>query len=175
VNGVQQIWSACEKRVGDGGYPVSHLSVDCRDCKRAIAEGEARGKELITTQEAEAELRRLAGEPHTTTPHACDNCEGIDPDTCWTNPNRPPEPCPAAEFEDYGQQCTKPVGHELHSFEEPAAVVQAAAPDTTPCGPAPSQCDAETGEPCTDHEREQAHAEGEHCFCGPECAEADRG
>jgi hypothetical protein len=42
----------------------------------------------------------------------------------------------------------------------------------TPCGPAPSQCDAEAGEPCADHEREQAHAEGEHCFCGAECEKA---
>lgn len=29
--------------------------------------------------------------------HACGNCEGIDPDTCWTNPDRPPEPDPAEE------------------------------------------------------------------------------
>ncbi|TXS21404.1 hypothetical protein EAO71_27275 [Streptomyces sp. ms191] len=29
--------------------------------------------------------------------------------------------CPAAEFEDYGQQCQKVVGHELHSFEQTAA------------------------------------------------------
>jgi len=52
-----------------------------------------------------------------------------------------------------------------------AAEPAAAGPDQThtPCGPAPSQCDAEAGEPCADHEREQAHAEGEHCFCGPEC------
>jgi len=42
----------------------------------------------------------------------------------------------------------------------------------TPCGPAPSQCDAEAGEPCADHEREQAHAEGEHAFCGAECEQA---
>ncbi|MER6834272.1 hypothetical protein ABT320_09770 [Streptomyces cellulosae] len=55
-------------------------------------------------------------------PHTCDNCDGIDPDTCFNNPNRPPEQCPAAEFEDYGQQCQKPAGHNLHSFEEqPAA------------------------------------------------------
>ncbi|WTC56868.1 hypothetical protein OH715_16980 [Streptomyces cellulosae] len=58
----------------------------------------------------------------TETPHTCDNCDGIDPDTCFNNPNRPPEQCPAAEFEDYGQQCQKPAGHNLHSFEEqPAA------------------------------------------------------
>lgn len=38
------------------------------------------------------------------------------------------------------------------------------------CGPAPSACDAESGEPCPKHEREAAHTEGEHCFCGPECA-----
>ena len=42
--------------------------------------------------------------------------------------------------------------------------------EATPCGPAPDQCDAEAGEPCANHEREQAHSEGEHCFCGPECA-----
>lgn len=30
-------WTACEKAVGEGGYPVSHMPVDCRDCKRAIA------------------------------------------------------------------------------------------------------------------------------------------
>lgn len=72
---------------------------------------------------AVSELRRLAAE--TAEPaaqaeaHSCSNCEGIDPDTCWTNPNRPPEQCPAAEFVDYGQQCQKPVGHELHTFEEP--------------------------------------------------------
>ncbi|MCI3279138.1 hypothetical protein [Streptomyces cylindrosporus] len=43
----------------------------------------------------------------------------------------------------------------------------------TLCGPGPSQCDAESGEPCTNHEREAAHAEGEHCFCGPECQDAE--
>ena len=26
--------------------------------------------------------------------------------------------CPAAEFEDYGQQCQKVIGHELHTFEQ---------------------------------------------------------
>lgn len=41
-----------------------------------------------------------------------------------------------------------------------------------PWGPAPDGCNAETGEPCTNHDREQAHADGEHAFCGPECAEA---
>ena len=38
--------------------------------------------------------------------------------------------------------------------------------DTPPCGPVPDECG---DEPCANHEREQAHAEGEHCFCGPEC------
>ena len=41
----------------------------------------------------------------------------------------------------------------------------------TPCGPVPDQCD---DEPCANHEREQAHAEGEHCFCGPECVAAQQ-
>lgn len=42
----------------------------------------------------------------------------------------------------------------------------------TRCGPVPDQCDAESGEPCAKHEREQAHTEGDHTFCGPECAAA---
>lgn len=61
--------------------------------------------------------RRMADETQPA-PHSCGNCEGIDPDTCFNNPDRPPAQCPAAEFEDYGQQCQKPVGHELHTFEE---------------------------------------------------------
>lgn len=41
---------------------------------------------------------------------------------------------------------------------------------STPCGPNPDVCDAEAGDPCRTHEREQAHGEGEHAFCGPECS-----
>lgn len=70
-------------------------------------------------------LRRMAAETQPAEAHSCPNCEGVDPDTCWMNPDRPPEQCPAAEFEDYGQQCTKPSGHNLHSFEEQQ-------PDVTP-------------------------------------------
>ncbi|MBD3549830.1 hypothetical protein [Streptomyces sp. JV180] len=40
---------------------------------------------------------------------------------------------------------------------------------TNLCGPVPDSCGDET---CANHEREQAHAEGEHAFCGPECAAA---
>lgn len=72
-------------------------------------------------------VRRLAAEAQQPETHACDNCDGIDPDTCFNNPHQPPEQCPAAEFEDYGQQCQKPVGHELHTFEERPAADQ---PDT---------------------------------------------
>ncbi|MDX3329737.1 hypothetical protein PV405_34670 [Streptomyces sp. ME02-6979-3A] len=39
----------------------------------------------------------------------------------------------------------------------------------TPCGPVPDACDAEAGDPCANHEREQAHEEGEHAFCGAKC------
>ncbi|NUP15464.1 MAG: hypothetical protein HOZ81_05040 [Streptomyces sp.] len=60
-----------------------------------------------------------------------------------------------------------PLTIELH--EDTAAGVAPAA-DQTPCGPVPDQCD---DEPCAAHEREQAHAEGEHAFCGPECAATD--
>ncbi|MCM8556163.1 hypothetical protein [Streptomyces sp. STCH 565 A] len=39
--------------------------------------------------------------------------------------------------------------------------------ETTPCsGPVPCE---DGGEPCDRHEREQAHAEGEHDLCGAEC------
>lgn len=30
-------------------------------------------------------------------------------------------------------------------------------------------CNSVTGEPCGRHEMEQAHADGEHAFCGPQC------
>lgn len=39
----------------------------------------------------------------------------------------------------------------------------------TPCS-VPNPC--EDGELCTTHEKEQAHAEGEHAFCGDECEAA---
>jgi hypothetical protein len=38
---------------------------------------------------------------------------------------------------------------------------------STPCGPG-VPCE-DGGEPCDRHEREQAHADGEHELCGPEC------
>ena len=68
-------------------------------------------------------LRRKADEAQPDTEaHACRNCEGIDPDTCLMNPNRPPEQCPNSEFDGYGLQCQKPAGHNLCTFEEqPAA------------------------------------------------------
>lgn len=46
-------------------------------------------------------------------------------------------------------------------------VVELTAPATrTPCDQ-PNPC--EDGELCATHEEEQAHAEGEHAFCGPTC------
>ncbi|MFF7553608.1 hypothetical protein ACFZA9_12060 [Streptomyces olivaceus] len=53
--------------------------------------------------------------------HACDSCEGVDPDTCFNNPHRPPEQCPRSEADGYGLQCQKPAGHNLCTFEQPAA------------------------------------------------------
>lgn len=41
------------------------------------------------------ELRRVADETATETPHTCDNCEGVNPDTCINDPSRPPERCPS--------------------------------------------------------------------------------
>lgn len=63
----------------------------------------------------------LAAEAPPATTHSCGNCEGIDPDTCLMNPNRPPEQCPNSEFDGYGLQCQKPAGHNLCTFEEEAA------------------------------------------------------
>ncbi|WP_330328224.1 hypothetical protein [Streptomyces pseudovenezuelae] len=42
-------------------------------------------------------------------------------------------------------------------------------PDDIQCGPVPDECG---DEPCANHERQQAHAEGEHALCGPECPDA---
>jgi hypothetical protein len=41
-------------------------------------------------------LRRMADEtpPATQEPHSCPNCEGVDPDTCLMNPNRPADETP---------------------------------------------------------------------------------
>lgn len=52
--------------------------------------------------------------------HSCSKCEGIDPDTCFMNPDRPPEQCSESEFDGYGLQCQKPAGHNLCTFEEAA-------------------------------------------------------
>ena len=37
VNAHQEIWTACGKRVGKGGYPLSHMPVDCRECRDVTA------------------------------------------------------------------------------------------------------------------------------------------
>jgi hypothetical protein len=47
---------------------------------------------------------------------------------------------------------------------EPAAVPQPGK-EANVCGPAPDQCDAETGEPCAKHEIERSHIEGDHSLC----------
>ncbi|WP_127468739.1 hypothetical protein [Streptomyces sp. B27] len=71
-----------------------------------------------------------------------------------------------------GQYVTQFYGHQVAAqLRALAADNQAANTTDTPCGPTPDVCDAEAGEPCRNHEREQAHAEGEHAFCGPECTD----
>ncbi|RSN50510.1 hypothetical protein DMH12_24830 [Streptomyces sp. WAC 04229] len=67
-------------------------------------------------------VREILEETAAAETHACDSCEGVDPDTCFNNPHRPPEQCPRSEFDGYGLQCQKPAGHNLCTFEEqPAA------------------------------------------------------
>jgi hypothetical protein len=45
VNMIQRIWTACGKQVGEGGYPLSHMPVDCRECRRATTAVEAQQPE----------------------------------------------------------------------------------------------------------------------------------
>ncbi|MGW4670117.1 hypothetical protein [Streptomyces sp. NPDC004324] len=65
-------------------------------------------------------------------------------------------------------QTERVVGSQrLGSVAQPASQPDG---EANACGQVPNQCDAEAGEPCPKHEREAAHAEGEHAFCGPECS-----
>ena len=103
-------------------------------------------------EDAAAELRRVAAEtPNTTDSAALARVERL-----------------ALTFEVSGNEFIAERIRAAVAGVEPAAA-EPADEAPTPCGPVPSQCDAEAGEPCPDHEREQAHAEGEHCFCGPDC------
>jgi hypothetical protein len=71
----------------------------CSTHERLMAHGEGDhelcGDECRTT---EGELRRVAAETRTdnqtqgAAPHVCDNCDGIDPDSCLFNPDRPKRP-----------------------------------------------------------------------------------
>ncbi|MFF2100917.1 hypothetical protein [Streptomyces sp. NPDC058202] len=53
---------------------------------------------------------------------------------------------------------------DCECLEQPAAVSQPGK-EAGVCGPAPDQCDAETGEPCAKHEIERSHIEGDHSLC----------
>ncbi|MDQ0694228.1 hypothetical protein [Streptomyces sp. W4I9-2] len=85
----------------------------------------------------------------------------------------PESPLDAAAAYFDSQYVTQFYGHEVAAhLRALAANDQATCTTDTPCGPTPDTCDAEAGDPCANHEREQAHGEGEHAFCGPECTEA---
>jgi hypothetical protein len=147
------------------------------DFRQRVALGDAEGKLRRMAREA-AELRRVAAETRNTTetdseapgvvqctasvlqkphgPHGWEPQPGMTPVRC-------PGFCkcdhPKDEHSVYG--CVDGCGCE---YLPPTGAPAGGAP--TPCGPAPDECG---DEPCANHEREQAHAEGEHCFCGPEC------
>lgn len=79
---------------------------------------------------------------------------------------------PVHYLRDDGVECcvhAKPVGPDSCEFcreladDEGAAAAQPGK-ETTPCS-VPTACDAETGEPCERHEREQSHAENDHSLC----------
>ena len=106
-------------------------------------------------------LRRLADEAQQPDPHSCPNCEGIDPDTCLMNPNRPPEQCPRSEGDGYGLQCQKPAGHNLCTFEEEQ-------PPSGPCVAGEQQ--NETPEAATVHAVPLPGSNGISSCCGrPPC------
>lgn len=67
-------------------------------------------------------------------------------------------------IEDMGEVGEARIGDTIHRDGYGMFTIRPAA-SPTPCGPVPDRCDAESGEPCADHEREQAHADGEHELC----------
>jgi hypothetical protein len=64
------------------------------------------------------------------------------------------------EYDDYADQLAAELRRMADEAQQP-----------TPCS-VPNVCE-DGGDPCTTHEREQAHAEGDHGLCGAECT-ADR-
>lgn len=105
---------AADRILGKHRAEVLHEAAD-------VVRGLLLTRTSITMAELEAVLRRMADERAATETHACDSCEGVDPDTCFNNPHRPPEQCPRSEFDGYGLQCQKPAGHNLCTFEEQPA------------------------------------------------------
>jgi hypothetical protein len=87
--------------------------------------------------------------------------------------------CGESEAGQYAASVAAGVGKELRRLaDEPApgpsrVAGEAQQPETqgAPCSQ-PNPCE-DGGDPCTVHEREQAHAEGDHGLCGSECS-ADR-
>lgn len=53
-----------------------------------------------TDQYALAVARQVLGTTETPTAHRCDNCDGVDPDTCLANPDRAPAAPPVADQAD---------------------------------------------------------------------------
>jgi hypothetical protein len=108
--------------------PADRAAVYAEVADRLAADAEQGAKEGFTriyrrsaakqVREWANELRLLTDEAQQPEAHSCSNCDGVDPDTCWMNPNRPPEQCPDSEFDGYGLQCQKPAGHNLCTFEE---------------------------------------------------------
>ena len=106
------VWERCEHH--DSGLIVDDPRNIAVAALAAVLAAPADGPRRVAAEEQPAETQA----------HSCRNCEGIDPDTCWTNPNRPPEQCPRSEFDGYGLQCQKPAGHNLCTFEEEAAATE---------------------------------------------------
>lgn len=95
---------------------AKHLTGEFNDSDVLHEDGPA--ATVATWKRAADLLRRMADEEQQPEGHSCGNCDGIDPDTCLFNPNRPPEQCPRSEGDGYGLQCQKPAGHNLCTFEE---------------------------------------------------------
>ncbi|MEU2924164.1 hypothetical protein ABZ636_03755 [Streptomyces sp. NPDC007251] len=119
--------------------------------------------------------------------HLCGNCEGVDPNSCLTRPKADSKAAVYAEVADrlatdaeqgdkdgltriYRRSAARQVrawGEELRRLAGGQPTPDTEAP-VSPCSEVPCNHDG-TGEPCSRHEQEAAHADGDHELCGPEC------
>jgi hypothetical protein len=82
---------------------------------------------VLGWKDATTELRRVAAEEQPTETHSCRNCEGADPDTCLTNPDRPKRTPmdPVHILGIYAEPEQPAVGEQPETKEAPPATLHA--------------------------------------------------